>query len=102
MRVPLEVSGGIAGLRLSGEVDTDALPPDERARVEAALDPGRLAQAAATTREGPPAPDERAWRVTLGGETFEVAESRLEPDQLGALDALTTALVRQARDRGGG
>jgi hypothetical protein len=95
VHIHIEVSGGIGGLRLRGTLDSEDLPPDVRDLVATALTPDRVEASAA--RAGEPVPDERQWRVSIGTDTFELVESRSDPDQVEALDALTTTLIRQRR-----
>lgn len=86
-------TGGIAGLKLVGSLDTAELPPEQAARVEAAL--GELDW---NVPPAPPAwPDsmQYALTVTTGGRRRSVVldESRLPA----ALRPLVDALVSRGR-----
>jgi hypothetical protein len=59
MRVHVRRSGGFAGLTLEGDIDTSALAPEERARVEQAL--GQLQPA----RARPSSPDRFQYDLTI-------------------------------------
>lgn len=95
MHIGVEVTGGIGGLRVEGSVDTETLPEAAREAVTRALAEERLV--AASARRGDPVPDERQFRVSVAGRAYELAESLLDPDQVDALDALVSAIVRARR-----
>jgi len=44
MRLHFERVGGVAGIRLKGDVDTDTLPPEEAKSLQALVEKARLGQ----------------------------------------------------------
>lgn len=95
MRVDVQVSGGVTGVRMGGALDTATLDPELADQVETALAPGRLASA--SERASRTMPDQRQWTVTVEDRQFELADSQLDDDQVAALDALVAETVRRRR-----
>lgn len=99
MKIHLDVSGGIAGLRLAGELDTAELPEDLARRCAEELVPERLT-AAADEPSTPGAADVETIGLRLGdspGEAYRLSPTALDDDTLDLLDALRLELTKKLR-----
>lgn len=99
MKIELNVSGGLAGLRLRGAIETADLDPELARRAEFCLQPAKLEDAA--SRGGASIPDAQQIDVGVtpdsGGATrsFELAEQNLDDETLDVLDALRYEITRR-------
>jgi hypothetical protein len=72
--------GGLAGVRVSAELDTDTFDDDAAARIEEAIE--RLLANGPPPEEAPPHPDAFAYEITLPDrqQSVSVGESALPSD----------------------
>lgn len=100
MKATIHRSGGVAGLRLGGTIDTDDLPGELAGRAQEALQPERLA-AAAQHEADPGAADLHSYEVTLPeqGGTYTVTGSPGAGETAAILDQLVNECVRRRRGR---
>jgi hypothetical protein len=83
-------SGGFVGLTLEGDLDTSALPPGDRERVEQVI-------AHLRPRGGPSAPDRFCYELAITTDEGETREVTLqEPDVPDELRHLFAATLRPA------
>jgi hypothetical protein len=96
MRVTVHRSGGLAGLRVGGTIETADLDDELAARAEAALEPQRL-EAAAAEPEEPGAADQHVYDVTPeSGATYSVGGGG-QSDVPAVLDELVNEIIRRRR-----
>lgn len=101
MKLHLACHGGLANLRLEGELDTDELAPTLAQKAVATLEPKKLADAEATARDPLVADDQQIVLTLLPEKSGDLArkyrldESSLSDDLLEILDELRHALVRK-------
>jgi hypothetical protein len=82
--------GGLAGVRVSADLDTDTFDDDAAARIEEAIE--RLLANGPPQEEAPPHPDAFAYEITLPDrqESVSVGESALPSDLRPMVRELTT------------
>jgi hypothetical protein len=97
MKVRLVRSGGVAGARLSGELDSERLPEDGALRLARLVEESGLLSLPPGASASTPAPDRFAYRLTVETgsteHTVEVAEQDVPP----SLAPLIDWLVSRAR-----
>ena len=103
MRIELHVSGGFAGLRLGGAIETSELDPELARRVEDCLEPAKLAELAAKDRDAVVV-DAQQFEIRLvppsgSPHSFELAEQGLDDETLDVLDALRLEITRREMAR---
>lgn len=106
MKLALQCSGGFAGLRLSGELDTADLPEELARRVEEHLTPEKLRAATAAPALGSMSmPDVRQYHLSLipededgEVETHVVDDMCAEGEILDVIDALMAEITRRKRE----
>ena len=100
MKLFVASSGGIGGLRLSGEVDTRELPPELAERAERLLRPDALESSAAPN---PGAADVTVYDVEVpegrGTRRFRIDGSSADPEVVATLNDVMHELVRRRRRR---
>ena len=94
MKVFILRSGGLANLRLQGEVDTDDLPEDLKKRAAALLQPEKLRQLQPSAHG---VPDAFQYEIRLTAEsgeveTFLLDDASQDADLCDVLDGLMRAL----------
>jgi len=91
MRITFERTGGLAGMTVSGEVDTASLPPEEAQALREMVEAAGVFDL--PSKPASPAPGADRFRYTL---TVEDGERRhtVEVAEAGASDALQALLRR--------
>jgi hypothetical protein len=99
MKVRLVRSGGVAGIRLATELDSDRLPEEGARRLARLVEDSGILALPAGVPAPASGPDRFGYRLTVETEgrehSIEVAEERMTP----ALAPLIEWLVSSARDR---
>ncbi|HEX9736339.1 MAG TPA: protealysin inhibitor emfourin [Thermoanaerobaculia bacterium] len=101
MKLHLACHGGIANLRIRGQVDTAELPGDLAEKVERVLGARRRMRAAGAAPKDPRMTDAQQYEVTVQPEgvgaprTYQLDESSLSDEELEVLDELRGEIVRR-------
>jgi len=100
MKLHLACSGGFAGLRIEGSLDTAELSEELKRRVEQAFHPEKLAAASAAA--DPRMADGQQYELTVEGEEGGARQHRLDDSALSdelceVLDELRGEIVRRKR-----
>ncbi len=102
MRIELERTGGLAGMRLTAAVQTEALSPEEARELQGMLDAARFFDLPAALASPTPGADRFVYRLTVEREaqrhTVEMGEAAVPA----ALQPLVQRLTARARSARGG
>jgi hypothetical protein len=103
MRLKLRKTGGIAGLKVSAEVDSEKLPEAQAKKMKELVDQADLFNQASAPR-GKSSPDQFQYEISVeeGGKThtFSTNESTASDDLLDLIDWMTEAARAQKSGNG--
>lgn len=101
MKVLLRKTGGVAGLRLQGEIDLEELPAELKARSKAVLQPEAL-KAAQAKPQNARMVDAQHYEVSLipddasaPVDTYAFSEAQDAPEVLEVLDAVMHEVIKR-------
>lgn len=100
MRISVQRSGGIGGLRLGGAIDTAELPVDLNRRVDDVMRSDRLEAAAADTAAVPShsgAADLFQYEVSTPEGSWSVRDGTPDSELFQVLDDIVAQIVRRSR-----
>ncbi len=103
MKVRLKTSGGLANLRIDGEIDTGQLSPEISELIERGLESEALRQSAATDNFG--VADGTVYELTIPSESedgerrhYVLDDTTASDEVLDVLDILQHEIIRLRRD----
>ena len=99
MRVLFERTGGFAGAKLQGSVDSSALPPMKARRLKELLRKSRFFDLPSTLGSGQPGVDRFSYKVTVeteqGKHTVEASDAAIPNKMRPLLDFLARSLFEK-------
>jgi hypothetical protein len=99
MKVRLVRSGGVAGIRLTRELDSERLPEDGARRLARLVEESGVLGLPPGAPAPPTGPDRFAYRLTVESGNAEHTVELAEQDVSPALTPLIDWLISRARDR---
>jgi hypothetical protein len=100
MQIHVERSGGIAGMRLSGDFDTATCSPEDRQQVESLLQATNFFALPESLRPAKPGADRFQYKITVQDgakqHTVSLDDAAATPELRTLLSWLTPRLRRQA------
>lgn len=100
-KIRFERSGGFAGIRLTAEIEADALPEDQKKEIAELLDDMDFEELPANLGNRTPLPDEFVYSIIVesGSQKYEVlaSESALPEDAQPLIEILERIAKRQMR-----
>lgn len=98
MRISFERSGGFAGMRLRGTIDSDTLPPEEARKLREMVDAAGFFDLPPSITTEKPGPDRFQYKLTIETESRRhtvFVEEEVASKELRALLSYVTMLARK-------